>query len=178
METVDAELLETLAAAGCRHVIYGVESGSETLRRNVMRRPVRDEQFVQAFRWSRDAGLLITANYMMGLPEETPQDLQATLDLHRRLKPDDFGYFVFYPYPGTRLYEVCRQRGYLPDDYADLEANHRRSVLRLPDLTPEDIRATYDLWTAERQAHYESHFGGHLDDGVTEQQIAQCAATG
>lgn len=178
VETVDAELLQDLAAAGCRHVIYGVESGSERLRREVMGRPVSDQKFVDVFDWSREAGLLITANYMMGLPGETPAELESTLELHGRLQPDDFGYFVFYPYPGTRLYEVCREKGYLPDDYGDLEANHRRSVLRLPDLTPQDIGVAYDRWTAQRQMHYKRHYGGQLDDGVTEQQIAQCAATG
>lgn len=178
VETVDRELLAALADAGCRHVIYGVESGSERLRREVMGRPVTDQQFVDAFAWSREAGLLITANYMMGLPEETEEELDLTLALHRRLQPDDFGYFVFYPYPGTRLFKVCRDSGYLPPDYSELEANHRRSVLHLPSLGADAIAAAYDRFTAERDAHYRNHFGGEEDDAVLERQIQGCAATG
>lgn len=177
-ETVDRELLQQLAAAGCRHVIYGVESGSERLRREVMKRPISDQQFEDAFAWSREAGLLITANYMLGLPEETPQDLDLTLSLHRRLKPDDFGYFVFYPYPGTQLFRMCQERGYLPEDYLEQEANHRQSILRLPDLTPQDIAAAYDRFTVERELHFRQCFGGDEDDVVTAQHIQGCAATG
>lgn len=177
-ETVDRSLLMELADAGCRHVIFGVESGSERLRREVMKRPISNQQFANAFRWSREAGLLITANYMLGLPEETPDDLASTFDLHRRLQPDDFGYFVFYPYPGTQLFQLCRQRGYLDDDYLDQPANHRRSILQMPNLTPQDIAMAYDRFTEERDRQYRTHYGGDEDEAVTQRHIQGCAATG
>ena len=178
VETVDADVLERLAAAGCRHVVYGVESGSERLRREVLRRPVGNERFEEVFRASKEAGMLVTANYMLGLPEETRDDLAATLDLHDRLAPDDFGYFVFYPYPGTPLFHLCRERGYLPVGFQDLPANHRASILHLPDLTPDDVRAVYDAFTARREALYRRAYGGDHDEAVTERMVQHCAATG
>lgn len=150
-ETVDPALLERMARAGCFHITYGVESGSERIRRKVMRRPVTNERLQKVFRWTREAGIRVTANYMLGLPEETPEDLEATFTLHEKLDPDDFGYFVFYPYPGTRLFQVCRERGYLPEDWMTRPANHRESILRLPDLTREDVAQAYDRFTAIRE---------------------------
>lgn len=178
VETVDPEMLEALAAAGCRHVVYGVESGSERLRREVLRRPVSDQRFVDAFEATRRAGMLVTANYMMGLPGETRDELAMTLALHDRLDPDDFGYFVFYPYPGTPLYHLCREQGLLPPDHQDLEANHRRSILELPDLDASDIDATYHAFTRRRDGLYRQRYGGGEDEAVTERQIWHCAATG
>ncbi len=116
-ETMNPKLIAALAAAGCRHVVYGVESGSERIRREVMKRPVTNDRLVEIFERTREAGMLVTANYMLGVPGERPEDLQATLDLHRQLKPTDFGYFVFYPFPGTQLFETCRQQGQLPEDW-------------------------------------------------------------
>ena len=150
-EKVDPDLLERMARAGCFHITYGVESGSERIRRKVMRRPVTNERLEEVFRWTREAGIRVTANYMLGLPEETPEDLEATFALHDRLDPDDFGYFVFYPYPGTRLFQVCRERGYLPEDWMTRPANHRESILSLPELTREDIAQAYDRFTAIRE---------------------------
>lgn len=150
-ETVDPELLERMADAGCYHITYGVESGSERIRRRVMRRPVTNERLRDVFRWTRDAGIRVTANYMLGLPEETADDLDATFALHEQLEPDDFGYFVFYPYPGTHLFQVCRDGGYLPDDWLDRPANHRESILNLPDLSRDDIARAYDRFTAIRE---------------------------
>ena len=178
VETVNEELLHCLARAGCAHITYGVESGSERLRREVMKRPVTNEQMVRAFQWTRDAGITVTANYMLGMPEETPDEMQETLDLHERLRPDDFGYFVFYPYPGTQLFQVCRDRGYLPDGYHDLPANHSESILNLPTLTKEQIRRCYDRWTQVRVAHVRSRYGHDpaCDDATA--AIEACAASG
>jgi radical SAM superfamily enzyme YgiQ (UPF0313 family) len=149
-ETMNPKLIDALAAAGCRHIVYGVESGSERLRREVMKRPVTNDRLVEVFRRTRDTGILVTANYMMGLPGETRDDLRATIDLHHRLDPLDFGYFVFYPFPGTQLFQVCQQRGYLPANWQDLPARHDASILDLPDLSRDDIAATFAEWTRIR----------------------------
>ena len=150
-ETVSEELIGELASAGCLHIVFGVESGSERLRREVMQRHVDNQRLRDVFRWSREAGLIATANYIIGTPGETRDDIEMTLALHEELQPYDFGCFVFYPYRGTALYTLCHQRGYLPNDFDELPANHRRSVLRLPDLTPDDIEEYYERFTRLRE---------------------------
>jgi len=144
VETVSEKMIERLAAAGCRHIVYGVESGSERLRREIMQRPATNDKIARIFEITKQAGIIVTANYMMGLPGETIEELQATIDLHHRIRPDDFGYFVFYPYPGTALFHECRDKGYLPEDYLERPANHRRSILNLPGVTRDEIAAMYD----------------------------------
>ena len=162
VETVNEKLLHTLAEAGCQQITYGVESGSERIRREIMRRPVTNQRFIDVFRWTREAGIYVTANYMLGLPGETRADLQATLDLARDLDVLDFGYFVFYPYPGTQLFQLCRERGYLPEDYLDLPSNHRESILRMPQLSAGDIAEYYDKFTALRRALYDARLPPEL----------------
>ncbi len=158
-ETVDAEMLEMLARSGCRHVIYGVESGSERLRREVMKRPVGNACILEAFRRTQEAGMLATANYMLGLPGETRADVESTFAFNEELAPDDFGYFVFCPYPGTELFEVCRERGMLPDDWAELAADDRRSIIDLPDLSPSDIEEGCRRFEATRERLCERRYG-------------------
>jgi radical SAM superfamily enzyme YgiQ (UPF0313 family) len=150
VETVTQQMLEQLADAGCRHIVYGVESGSERIRRDIMKRNAPNQRFVDVFRWTKEAGILVTANYIIGIPGETSDDIEETIALHQLLEPDDFGYFIFYPYPGTALFEICRERGYLPDDYHELPANHRRSILKLPDLSEDEIERHYQRFTKLR----------------------------
>jgi len=154
VETVDERLLDTLATAGCRHIVYGVESGSYRVRREIMQRPVKNERIEHIVEATKAAGMMVTTNYMLGLPGETPADLDQTVALAERLDAYDFGYFVFYPYPGTPLFSVCRDAGYLPDDYLERPANHRQSILDLPDLTADDIAAAFDRFTALRERTY------------------------
>lgn len=172
-ETVSPRLLEVLAAAGCKHVVYGVESGSERIRRDVLRRPVNDQRLVEVFRWTRQLGIIVTANYMLGIPGETRADVEATLALHDRLAPDDFGYFVYYPYPGTRLFELCQERGYLPDHPLDLPADHRRSILKLPGFGEGDIAELYERFTALRVRDHLRRAGTRLGEPERERLVAE-----
>ena len=169
VETVSDRLLPVLGKAGAQMVTYGVESGSERIRREVMHRPVTNQRFRDVFQWTRDAGILITANFMLGLPGETRDDLQMTLELAEELATRygmlDFGYFVFYPYPGTHLFKLCQERGFLPGGYEELPANHRQSILRLDTITPDDIAEFYDRFTALRRRVYADRLAAteHVD---------------
>lgn len=180
VETVSEELLHRLAEAGCHQITYGVESGSERVRRQVLRRPVTNQRFRDVFRWTREAGIAVTANYMMGMPGETREDLQATLDLAEELEVLDFGYFVFYPFPGTHLFHLCREQGYLPADYLERPANHRESILALPGLTREDIGECYDRFTALRRRISVARMraAGAVHDQATVTLVNDLAETG
>jgi len=161
VETVTPQLLGRLAAAGCRHVIYGVESGSPRIRREVLKRPTQEERFLHAFQWTRQAGLLATANYLLGLPGETPADIEQTLALHERLAPDDFGFFVFRPYPGTSLFELCRAQGYLLEGHEERPLADDQSALRMPDLPAEEIASYYHRFAELRAELYRRRYAGH-----------------
>jgi len=181
VETVNERIIHELADAGCKHITYGVESGSERVRREIMKRPVTNEKIMQVFRWTKEAGMLATANYMIGIPGETRENLQQTLNIQEQLQPDDFGYFVFYPYPGTPLFKVCLDNGYLPANYLDLPANHRESILSLPGLTKADIAECYDQWTKVRIQHTLDRYGSNYateDQQLTTELIEQCASVG
>ena len=67
---------------------------------------------------------------------------------------------MFYPYPGTALYRTCLERGWLPADFDELPANHRRSVLCLPDLTPGQIEHYYDRFMRLRERDQLRRLGG------------------
>jgi radical SAM superfamily enzyme YgiQ (UPF0313 family) len=180
VETVDEDLIARLAAAGCRHIVYGVESGSARVRREILRRPVSNQRFIDVFRWTREAGIIVTANYMLGLPGETAADVEETLALHEALRPDDFGHFVFYPFPGTHLFRVCQERGLLPANYLELPANHRASILTLPDLAPEQVAGYFDRFTTLRQRAYDERGATTTraeDRDAVNADLRRCAAT-
>jgi radical SAM superfamily enzyme YgiQ (UPF0313 family) len=117
---------------------------------------------------------------MLGLPEETPSDLQMTYDLAEELDVLDFGYFVFYPYPGTELFFLCQSKGYLPENYLDLPANHRESILCLPTLTNKVIGEYYDKFTNLRIKRYRDHFGIDIEsqEFIAAKQAQDLAQTG
>jgi radical SAM superfamily enzyme YgiQ (UPF0313 family) len=164
VETLNRDRIQSLAEAGCKHITYGVESGSPRVRREIMLRTATNERIRQVVEWTGEADIMVTANYMLGLPGETPEDLGQTLSLAADLGTDDFSYFVFYPYPGTRLFEVCREKGYLPADHLERPSNHRDSILDLPDLKLSEINAAYDRFTELRQRRLIERFGRDMPE--------------
>jgi anaerobic magnesium-protoporphyrin IX monomethyl ester cyclase len=163
-ETMTDAMMSQLASAGCKHITYGVESGSERVRREIMRRHISNDKLIDVFERTKAAGILVTANYILGTPGEKPHEIQETLDLHEQLMPNDFGYFVFYPYPGTPLFKTCMDANLLPDDWMTRPANHRKSILNLPDLTEEQIDYYYDQFTRARERGYISQHAQCIDD--------------
>ena len=162
IETVNAEMLKDLSEAGCRHIVYGVESGSERVRRDILKRPVENARIIEVFRRTKETGILATANYMFGLPGETAAEIEQTLALNEELQPGDFGFFVYYPYPGTHLFAVCQAGGYLPENHLEQPADHRQSILTLPDLKPADMDQFYQRFAAARERLYAKQYGGSL----------------
>ena len=163
-DTVNPEILSMLKKAGCMHVIYGVESGSRRVREDILNRPGDSGLFIDAVRWTKEAGMLATTNYMIGIPGETAKDIEETLVLNEKLAPDDFGCFVFYPYPGTVLFEVCRENGYLPEHYLDLPAADGHSILTLPGLTKDEISHYYNVFGRVRESSYLKKYGASFNE--------------
>lgn len=158
-ETVSPRTLGQLAEAGCRHVVYGVESGSDRIRRLIMGRQVSERQVLDAVGWTKQAGMMVTTNYMIGLPDETWRDIEQTLELNEQLDPDDLACFVFYPYPGTDLFDSCRSRGYLPHDWHQRSVGEGESILTLPELGPDAIKAAYGLFERAKKRRHAARRG-------------------
>jgi len=133
---LDDERAALLAGAGCRTVSYGIESGNERIRKDVLRKDVTDEAIVRCGRTLRKHGLKVQTTNMFCLPGETPGDALRTIDLNVQAGTDYAFASLLLPFPRTAIAEHCIREGYLPRDYSikDLpESFMTRSILALPD---------------------------------------------
>lgn len=112
-DRIDQHLVEILSDSGCTEVRIGVEQGNEELRSMVMRRKMSNAQIIKSFDLVRRAGIKIFAYNMVGIPGETEETIQETIALNRLLQPHKMHVSIFRPYPGTDLYDLCKERGYL-----------------------------------------------------------------
>jgi radical SAM superfamily enzyme YgiQ (UPF0313 family) len=142
VEAVERDLLALLRDAGLAMVNVGVESGNEAIRREVMNRRMTNARIQDVFEWLRDLDIVVRDFNIVGLPGETPETMRDTLRLNECLQPDQIQVSIFYPYPGTKLHEECRAKGYLSGEERQTYFEED-SVLDLPDLTREEIRAAY-----------------------------------
>jgi len=109
--TIDREMLREIRSAGCRVVEFGVESGSAKVLK-ALRKGTTPEMLVKAFALCREAGLKTTAFFIVGNPEETEEDIEKTLQLAKRIRPDRSNFYFTTPLPGTELHEMSARHGW------------------------------------------------------------------
>lgn len=110
-DLVDKDLLELMYKSGCREISFGVESGNEKLRVEVIRKRIKNVQFIEAFKFCREIGIRTCAFCMLGFPSETRKDMYQTYTLCLKLKPDIMGLHLTVPMPGADIfYQAIRQK--------------------------------------------------------------------
>jgi len=103
VDQVSPEVLTAVKSAGCIQIEFGFESGSDTVLQRIDKN-TSVHLNRRAVRLTRQAGIRIYANIMIGLPGETEEDLRKSLDFIRWAKPDVLSAACPLPLPGTALY--------------------------------------------------------------------------
>lgn len=109
---VTLEMLAAMKRAGCMAVNFGVESGDDSILRQI-KKGVATRHVVQALEWAKELELQTACNFMLGFPEDTPQTLENTVRFMERIAPltDVFSTLgVVVPFPGTPLYDDNHER--------------------------------------------------------------------
>lgn len=104
VDRVNAEILRKMYEAGCRRIHFGIESGNEEVLRRIGK-GIKPEQVRQAVRWAQEAGIHVKGYFMLGLPGDTEETMQQTVDFAVELNLDDAMFSLTTPFPGTRLWD-------------------------------------------------------------------------
>lgn len=109
----DQDRAKDLARANCRIIKFGLESGSEQIRREILNRKMKNKKIESSIQLANNYGLHTSVFLMIGLPGEGYEELMATIRLTAQSKPGRFRWSFFYPFPGTKACDITYQMGYL-----------------------------------------------------------------
>jgi anaerobic magnesium-protoporphyrin IX monomethyl ester cyclase len=155
---VTDEVFDALARANVRTIEIGLESGSERIRREVLRRDYSNENFYQSVALARQRGMRVNVYNLIGIPGETPADHAETIAVNHRVCPEHSITSIFFPYPGTDLHRQCEQQGWIQGG-AGLTAERKVATLDLPTFRRRKIQRAYDwfefnVYRGRRPLHY------------------------
>lgn len=149
-DTLDKELAEKMAQANFKRVTLGVESGSPKIL-EIIRKKETNSDVIKALKLLRDVGIRSHAFFMIGFPEESPEDIELSKQLILEARPDYVEVNMLTPYPGTDLF-----RKLIKKDPAQVDRWYRWFHQGLATHTGE---LTYDLDAAYREfAEFARHF--------------------
>ena len=141
------DFVRLAAAAGCTQVFIGMESVNPQNLKAEGKPQNKVDEYVNISREWQDAGVVIHAGYIIGLPfdtkEQVPRDIQYLIDV---IQPDQASFFMLTPLPGSHDYVEMKKRG----DWMDPDLNKRDSfhaTIEHPHMTAEEwTRAYEDAW--------------------------------
>lgn len=175
IDTVKEHQLAKLKQAGFNWLGIGIESASRFVRDGV-EKSFGKKDIKNVCEMIQAAGINIGANFIFGLPDDTFETMQDTLDLALELRPEWANFYSAMAYPGSALYRMALDRQWaLPDKWIGF-SQHAFETLPLPTdkLSAGEVlafrdKAFHEFFTHPRYLSYvKERFGQGTVDHVLE----------
>jgi len=141
------ELFKRLKQANFAFINIGLESGSERVRNEILRRPrYSNREFLEFCRLAKKHEIDVNIFVLMGIPGETEEDFRETVECVRASDPQHVFLSIFYPYPGTDLYLKAKETGVLTEDLLDPTMERLKAQMDLPGFPRKRIQREYLLF--------------------------------
>jgi len=140
---LDTELLTSMKKSGCDKIIISIESGSKRVLKEIIRKPLKLDIIPGVVKMCRKAGMDIGANFVIGLPGETWDEIRHTFAFAEELDLDLAHFHIATPQPGTDLHKISMEQGYLPSDFSFLDERffgYCEGFISTDEFTPEELK--------------------------------------
>lgn len=143
IDDLDPDLIERMAAAGCVLLRFGVEAAAPAVLRTLCKTPRSDwaELAQDVFDRCHAAGMATTALVLLGNPDETREQAEASIALVHRLRPDMVQFHYFTPYPGSPAWERYGHR--FPADAVGRLYHYAAPPVNLSAMGADELEALY-----------------------------------
>jgi radical SAM superfamily enzyme YgiQ (UPF0313 family) len=139
VDFVDEEMLTLMGKAGCRLISWGIESGNEAILKHA-RKGADPKKARRALQWAKKAGIMNWGYFIIGLPGETEETIQETIEFAKKLPLDIALFHVAAPHPGTPFFfEVVENNWFRPGTRWEQVDMDKGTVLDYPDLPAEKL---------------------------------------
>ena len=137
---VPRKTLEVLKANGLRLLLVGYESGNQQILHNI-KKGLLIETAKKFTKDCHELGIKIHGTFILGLPGETRETIQQTIEYAKEINPHTMQVSLAAPYPGTFLYQQAVENGWFDAEHADMidENGVQIAPLSYPHLTHTEI---------------------------------------
>jgi radical SAM superfamily enzyme YgiQ (UPF0313 family) len=141
VDTCKPQYLDVLKEAGVNWLGLGIENPNQSLRQEIHKDHFVDVKITDLMQNMRDAGINIGGNYIFGLPMDTKESMEQTLEFAMNNKTEMVNFYCAMAYPGSPLHLTAKEKGWeLPTTYAGY-SQHAYETKNLPNenLTAAEI---------------------------------------
>ncbi len=136
----DYETLKAMADSGARLLIVGFESGDPQILKNI-KKGASVEMARRFMKNCKELGILVHGDFIIGLPGETKESIQRTMDFAQELDAETIQVSIAHAYPGTELYQDLIKNGFLGGRPMSDAMGHQLPHIEYPGLDREEMMA-------------------------------------
>jgi len=140
VNTVSEKLFRIMKKAGCRIVKFGIESGDQKILDSINKN-IRLEEVHNAVKMAKKVGLQTHAFFILGLPYDTEETMNKTIELSKKLPLDFVQFSILTPYPGTKTFEMAEKGEgirLLSDDWGNF-MRYGEPIVELPTVSAKRL---------------------------------------
>ena len=137
ISSLNFEFLSSLVDAGVKQLVLPIESGSQRILKNVMKKPLKLESIKRVIGYCDKLNLYTYCSVLIGLPGETKDDIEESLIFLKKLRVNWFGVFIANPLVGSEMFDICLDNNYLSNDW--IGSDFKRAVINTPEYTADYI---------------------------------------
>lgn len=135
-DCLDEETLKLYYKSGLRALHLGIESPEDDIVKKSGRIPIKESQQEKVVRWCDEIGVKVVGFFILGFIHDTPVSMQRTIDYAKRLNMPLAQFDVMTPYPGTKFFDVIKDR---ITDFDWKKYTTHFPVVKLDHVTPEQV---------------------------------------
>ena len=140
IRTLDKEVIELMAESGCYQLSFAVESGSQRVLDELINKPLKLDIVKPLVKIAQENGIRVHSFNICGTPGETKEEMYKTYAFVQDCGFDSASFFTATPFPGTKLYDECKDNNYLPKDFDHRKLRYKTGVISTPDWNASEVQ--------------------------------------
>ncbi|MDD4938349.1 MAG: cobalamin-dependent protein [Candidatus Shapirobacteria bacterium] len=110
---LNPQITKLLVKSGCYFLLFGIQSASEDIRKNILKRFETNDQIAQAAQNCRNAGLKFSIDHIFNIPTEGLNEYKQAIKFYYSLHPSIINAYWLQYFPKTEIVNIALKHKFL-----------------------------------------------------------------
>lgn len=136
---LDEELIGLMKESGCEYIAVAIESGTDRVLKEIIKKPLDFKYAKKMIAFARSKGIYVTANFIIGFPTETWDEIRQTVRFAEEINVDYLKLFTAVPLRNTRLWNFCEEKKAFKNNFNPKDIRWSTGQIETDEFSANDL---------------------------------------